>query len=67
MGSGRPGGAGLYLNGHGHALTSLAEVLLIAGRRAEAIDALSEATELFTRKGNRVMVERIRRRLADLV
>jgi tetratricopeptide (TPR) repeat protein len=45
----------------------LGEVLLLAGRAAEASDAFERAIELFERKGNTVGAARIRARLGDPV
>jgi class 3 adenylate cyclase/tetratricopeptide (TPR) repeat protein len=45
---------------------ALAEVLTLAGRPAEATEALGEALARFERKGNLVMAERMRDRLAEL-
>ena len=50
------------LNAHGDALLDLAEVLALAGRDARA--ELEEALALYERKGNLVMAERTRSRLA---
>ena len=50
---------------HGLALNDLAEVLAAAGRDDEAVDALERAHSLFERKGNVVMEERTRARLAE--
>jgi class 3 adenylate cyclase/tetratricopeptide (TPR) repeat protein len=47
-----------YLDGHATALMNQAEVLSLAGKRAEAAAAVREAIELFGRKGN--VVERAR-------
>jgi hypothetical protein len=52
------------LNDHAKALADLAEVLELAGRREEAAAALGQALELYERKGNLVMAERTRARLA---
>ncbi len=49
---------------HAKALADLAEVLELAGRREEAAAALEQALELYERKGNLVMAERTRERLA---
>lgn len=53
-----------YLNEHAKALGDLAGVLELAGRREEAAAALERALELYERKGNLVMAERTRARLA---
>ncbi len=49
-----------------NALMDLAEVSEIAGRRDEARDALREAEDSFTSKGNVVSADRARRRIAEL-
>ncbi|MDQ2982913.1 MAG: AAA family ATPase [Actinomycetota bacterium] len=54
------------LGDHASAQADLAYVLAIAGRRDEAAAALEEALALYQRKGNLVMAERTRARLADL-
>ena len=41
-----------YLEGHATAIMNQAEVLTLAGKRADASAAVSEAIELFARKGN---------------
>jgi predicted ATPase/class 3 adenylate cyclase len=48
------------LNTQGDTLADYAEVLALAGRRAEAAAALDQAAELFTRKGNAASLERVR-------
>ena len=53
------------LNAQGDAHGDLAEVLLLAGKPAEAAAALEQALERYERKGNLVMAERTRTRLAD--
>jgi tetratricopeptide (TPR) repeat protein len=53
-----------YLNHRAKALSDLADVLELAGRREEAAAALKRALELYERKGNLVMAERTRARLA---
>jgi len=57
---------GEYLNGHAHSLAALGEVLVLAGKEADALDAFSAALDRFRRKGNLVMVGRIERRIAEL-
>jgi tetratricopeptide (TPR) repeat protein len=52
------------LNAHGDALIDLAEVLGLAGRDAQA--ELEQALALYERKGNLVMAERTRSKLAEL-
>lgn len=52
------------LNAHGDALTDLAEVLALAGQDARG--ELDRALALDERKGNLVMAERTRSRLAEL-
>jgi hypothetical protein len=52
------------LNTHADALVGLAEVLALAGRDART--ELERALELYERKGNVVMAERTRSRLAEL-
>ena len=54
------------LNGHGDALVDLAEVLEVAGKPDEAKAALEQALALYERKGNLVMAERTRAKLAEL-
>ena len=54
------------LDEQGDARLYLADVLALAGRTAEAADAVEQAAVLFERKGIPVMVERARVRLADL-
>ena len=51
------------LNAHGDALLDLAEVLALAGQDARA--ELDQALALYERKGNLVMAERTRSRLAE--
>jgi tetratricopeptide (TPR) repeat protein len=55
-----------YLNLHGRALCDFAEVLALAGKQVEATDVLERALGLYERKGNIVMAERTRARLAEL-
>jgi len=52
------------LNHRGDALLDLAEVLALAGEADDAAAALEQALALFERKGNLVMAERTRARLA---
>ena len=52
------------LNAHADALIDLAEVLALAGQDARA--ELEQALALYERKGNLVMAERTRSRLAEL-
>ena len=52
------------LNAHADALIDLAEVLALAGQDARA--ELDGALALYERKGNLVMAERTRSRLAEL-
>ena len=54
------------LNTRGDTLADLAEVLSLAGRRAEAAAVLDEAAEHFQRKGNLVSLERVRRLAQEL-
>lgn len=58
--------AGEYLEGTGLAYLALADVLRLAGRDDEALEASREALDRFERKGNVVMVERVRRTLTDI-
>jgi tetratricopeptide (TPR) repeat protein len=55
-----------FLDGQGDANADFAEVLLLGGRRDEAIGALETAVERYERKGNLVSAQRARARLADL-
>ncbi len=57
---------GDVLNGQGNAYNDLAEVLLLAGKPAEATAALEQALERYERKGNRVSAQRAQTRLAEL-
>ncbi len=50
----------------GEAQSDLAEVLMLAGRTAEAVAAFREALALFERKGNLAMAERMTTRLRKL-
>lgn len=52
------------LNAHADALLDLAEVLALAGQDARA--ELERALALYEQKGNLVMTERTRSRLAEL-
>jgi class 3 adenylate cyclase len=52
-----------FVSGQGDANADLAEVLLLAGRVEEAAEALEVALARYERKGNVVMVERMRDRL----
>jgi tetratricopeptide (TPR) repeat protein len=54
------------LSAHGNALMDFAEVLELAGRREEAAAEVRRALALYERKGNLVMAERARARLAEL-
>ena len=60
------GEGGDGLNGQGAAYSDLAEVLVLAGKPAEAAAALEQARERYERKGNVVMAARIRNRLAAI-
>jgi class 3 adenylate cyclase/tetratricopeptide (TPR) repeat protein len=53
------------LNIQADAYSDLAEILVFAGKTAEAAAALDQALERYERKGNIVMAERTRARLAD--
>jgi hypothetical protein len=55
-----------FLNQHGDALLELAVVLDGAGRAAEARVAVSDALDLYGRKGNLLAAARARRRLERL-
>ena len=52
------------LNFQGDAFADLAETLMLAGRRGEAVEMLEQALERYERKGNAVMAGRIREQLA---
>ena len=52
------------LNWQGDAFADLAEVLLVGGQADEAIAPLERALERYERKGNLVMADRVRDRLA---
>ena len=54
------------LNTRGDTLADLAEVLSLAGRRAEAATVLDQAAGHFQRKGNTVSLERVRRLAQEL-
>jgi tetratricopeptide (TPR) repeat protein len=54
------------LNSRGLSLTTLAEVLLLAGREEEAAPLLGQALKLFERKGNVVAATSAREMLANL-
>ena len=51
-------------NAQGDVYADVGEVLLLAGRRGEATEALERALQHYERKGNVVMAERVRERLA---
>jgi tetratricopeptide (TPR) repeat protein len=53
------------LNVQADAYADFAEVLALAGKRDEAAAALWQALDRYDRKGNIVMAERTRARLAD--
>jgi tetratricopeptide (TPR) repeat protein len=55
------------LNTHGDGLADLAEVLQLAGQSKGAADALEQAFELYERKGNVVMAERMRECLGSVL
>jgi hypothetical protein len=48
------------------ALSDLAEVLVLAGRRGDSLAVLSEASELYERKGNLTGAARARARAREL-
>ncbi len=50
---------------HADALIDLAGVLELAGERDQATAAVKKALELYERKGNSVMAQRVRKRLAE--
>ena len=52
--------------GQGQAHTALADVLLMSGKRDDAVTALEEALQLSERKGNLVSAQSARMRLAEL-
>jgi predicted ATPase/class 3 adenylate cyclase len=53
-----------FLDIRGLACADLAEVLLLAGQAEGRVNALTEALEMFERKGNQVMARRVRAELA---
>ena len=55
------------LNWQGDAYADLAEVLLLGGKAEEAAAALERALDRYERKGNLVMAQRMRDRLAASV
>ena len=55
-----------FLNDQASAYKDLGDVLELAGKRDEASVALEYALALYERKGNLVMVQRVRTRLAEL-
>jgi predicted Zn-dependent protease len=55
-----------FLDGQGDTNADLGEVLLLAGKREEAIAALDEALERYERKGNLVSAERVGARLDEI-
>jgi hypothetical protein len=54
------------LDAQGDVYADFAEVLLLAGRAEEAVGALETALERYERKGNLVLAQRARARLAEL-
>ena len=54
------------LNEKGQSYADLAEVLCLAGRTPDAVEAYGQALGCFERKGNVVMAERVRNRVAAL-
>ena len=54
------------VNGQGDAYSDLAEVLLLGGKRDEAVVALEHALDRYERKGNLVSTQRAQTRLAEL-
>jgi class 3 adenylate cyclase/tetratricopeptide (TPR) repeat protein len=54
------------LNAQGNAYADLGEVLRLGGKLDEASAALGQALERFERKGNLVMADRVRARLAEV-
>ena len=54
------------VNGHGDAYSDLAEVLLLGGKRDEAVVALEHAIDRYERKGNLVSTQRAQARLGEL-
>jgi class 3 adenylate cyclase/tetratricopeptide (TPR) repeat protein len=55
-----------YLTVRGLALSDLAEVLVLAGKAADAVDTFEQAVATYERKGNSVMASRTRARLAEI-
>jgi class 3 adenylate cyclase/tetratricopeptide (TPR) repeat protein len=55
-----------YLDNRADAFQDLGEVLHLAGKHREGAEAIARAAELYERKGSVVLVERARRRLAEL-
>ncbi len=55
-----------FLDSHGDALVSFAEVLRIAGRPQEAATALEQARRLYEQKGNILSAKRARSQLAEI-
>jgi class 3 adenylate cyclase/tetratricopeptide (TPR) repeat protein len=56
-----------FLTVRGLALSDLAEVLALAGKPADAVDAFEQAVATYERKGNSVMASRTRARLAEIL
>jgi class 3 adenylate cyclase/tetratricopeptide (TPR) repeat protein len=55
-----------FLNGQGDGYADLAEVLLLGGKRVDAVAALEQALERYQRKENLASAERARARLDEL-
>ena len=55
-----------FLDAHGDALMSLAEVLLLADRQDDAGTALEQAASLYAQKGNIVSAAKARARLESI-
>jgi tetratricopeptide (TPR) repeat protein len=55
-----------FVNAQGDAHCDLAEVLTLVGKAEEGASALGQAQGCYERKGNLVMADRVRARLADL-
>jgi len=55
-----------FLNDHADALVDLAEILVLAGRREEALAEVEEAVSRYERKGNLPSLERARQLARDL-
>jgi tetratricopeptide (TPR) repeat protein len=55
-----------WLEGQGHALMALAEVLRLAGRPQEAAEAIHQALRLYDQKGNLVSAAKARKALSKL-